>query len=134
MLYFLSGFFGLRISTKNRLVCLILVHMKLKETDNNLTTAYIRTDNAGCYKGSDILLTVKQIRKLTGVFIRRFDCSDAQSGKGPCDRMAAVIKANIRDSSMKRTVVLPAQTLSMHPRLLNTQLSEHAAWLSRLFQ
>jgi len=28
--------------------------------------------------------------------VRRFDFSDAQSGKGPCDRMAAVIKANIR--------------------------------------
>ena len=108
--------------------------MELKETNNNLTTAYIRTDNAGCYKGSDILLTVKQIYKLTGVFIWRFNCSDAQSGKGPCARMAAVIKANIRDSSLKRTVVLPAHALSMQPRLLNTQLSEHAAWLNRLFQ
>jgi len=70
--------------------------MELKQADNNLTTAYIRTDNAGCYKGSDTLLAVNQIYKLTGVFIRRFDFSDAQSGKGPCDRMAAVIKANVR--------------------------------------
>ena len=70
--------------------------MELKETDNNLTIVYIRADNAGCYKGSDTLLAVKQTYKLTGVFIRRFDISDAQSGKGPCDRMAAVIKANIR--------------------------------------
>lgn len=28
--------------------------------------------------------------------VRRFDFSDAQSGKGPCDRMAAVTKANVR--------------------------------------
>ena len=70
--------------------------MELKETDNNLTTAYIRTDNVDCYKGSDTLLAVKQIYKLTGVFIRRFDFSDAQSGKEPCGRMAAVIKANLR--------------------------------------
>ena len=70
--------------------------MELKETDDNLTTAYVRTDNGGCYKRSDTLLAVKQIYKLTGVFIRRFDFSDAQSEKGPCDRMAAVIKANIR--------------------------------------
>ena len=69
--------------------------MELKETDNNLTTVYIRTNNAGCYKGSDTLLAVKQIYKLTSVFIRRFDFSDAQSGKGPCNRMAAVIKANL---------------------------------------
>ena len=72
--------------------------MALKQSDRNLTTAYIRTDNAGCYKGTDTLLAVKQIYKLTGVFIRRFDFSDAQSGKGSCDRMAAVIKANIRRS------------------------------------
>jgi hypothetical protein len=70
--------------------------MELKQRDRNLTMAYIRTDNAGCYKGTDTLLAVKQIYKLTGVFIRRFDFSDAQLGKGPCDRMAAVIKANIR--------------------------------------
>lgn len=70
--------------------------MELKQSDHNLTTAYIRTDNAGCYKGTDTLLAVKQVYKLTGVFIRRFDFSDAQSGKSPCDQMAAVIKANIR--------------------------------------
>jgi hypothetical protein len=70
--------------------------MELKGIDGNLKTAYIRTDNAGCYKGSDTLLAVKQIYKNTGVLIRRFDFSDAQAGKGSCDRMAAVIKANIR--------------------------------------
>lgn len=70
--------------------------IQLKHIDQNLTTVYIRTDNAGCYKGTDTLLAVNQIYKLIGVFIRRFDFSDAQSGKGPCDRMAAVIKANIR--------------------------------------
>ena len=70
--------------------------MELKETDNNFTTAYIRTDNVDCYKGSDTLLAVKQIYKLTDVFIRRFDFSYAQSGKGSRDRMAAVIKANLR--------------------------------------
>lgn len=70
--------------------------MELKKNDNNLTIAYIRTDNAGCYKGSDALLAADEIYKLTGVLIRRFDFSNAQSGKGPCDRMAAVIKAIIR--------------------------------------
>ena len=68
----------------------------MKQNDQNLTTAYIRTDNAGCYKGSETLLAIEQLYKLTGVFIRRFDFADAQAGKGPCDRMAAVVKSNIR--------------------------------------
>lgn len=41
-------------------------------------------------------MAVQELYKVTGVLIRRFDFSDAQSGKGPCDRMAAVTKSNIR--------------------------------------
>ena len=69
---------------------------QLKQADAKLVTAYLRTDNAGCYKGSGTLLAVRRIYKETGVLIRRFDFSDAQSGKGPCDRMSAVTKGNIR--------------------------------------
>jgi hypothetical protein len=69
---------------------------QLKSADPGLTTAFLRTDNAGCYKGSDTLLAVEQIHKATGVLIRRIDFADAQAGKGPCDRMAAVTKANVR--------------------------------------
>jgi hypothetical protein len=50
----------------------------LKQADNTLTTAYIRTDNAGCYKGSETLLAVEQIYKETGIIIRRIDFSDTQ--------------------------------------------------------
>ena len=69
---------------------------QLKQADARLVTAYLRTDNAGCYKGAGTLLAVRRIYIETGVLIRRFDFSDAQSGKGPCDRMAAVTKGNIR--------------------------------------
>lgn len=69
---------------------------QLKKADDNLTSAYIRTDNAGCYKGSDTLLAVENIYQDTGVLVRRIDFADAQSGKGPCDRMASVTKANVR--------------------------------------
>ena len=68
----------------------------MKLSNPKLTTAYIRTDNAGCYKGSETLLSVEKLYQATGVFVRRVDFSDAQSGKGPCDRMAAVTKSNIR--------------------------------------
>ena len=69
---------------------------QLKQADANLTSAYIRTDNAGCYKGSDTLLAVEQIQQETGVLVRGIDFTDAQSGQGPCDRMASVTKANVR--------------------------------------
>lgn len=32
----------------------------------------------------------------TGIFVRRFDFCDPQSGKSACDRMAAVVKCNVR--------------------------------------
>jgi hypothetical protein len=69
---------------------------QLKHADNTLTTACIRTGNAGCYKDSDTLLSIKQIYKETGIIVRRIDFADAQSGKGSCDRMASVTKANVR--------------------------------------
>lgn len=69
---------------------------QLKRTDTNLTSVYIRADNAGCYKGTDLLLAAEQIYKNTGVIVRRIDFSDSQSGKSHCDRMASVIKANVR--------------------------------------
>ena len=47
-------------------------------------------------KDQVLFSAVKQIYKVTGVFIRRFDFSDAQFVKGPCDRMAVVIKADLR--------------------------------------
>jgi hypothetical protein len=68
----------------------------LKRADPNLSIAYLRTDNAGCYKGSETLLAVEEIYNNTGVLIHRIDFTDAQSGKVPCDRMASVAKANIR--------------------------------------
>ena len=39
---------------------------------------------------------MEQIYQNTGVLVRRVDFADAQSGKGPCDRMASVTKANVR--------------------------------------
>ncbi|CAF2996833.1 unnamed protein product [Rotaria sp. Silwood2] len=53
-------------------------------------------DNAGCFHGSEFLLAVKALYEETGIFIKRIDFSDPQSGKSCCDRMAAVIKCNIR--------------------------------------
>ncbi|CAF1193962.1 unnamed protein product [Didymodactylos carnosus] len=72
------------------------VLQRMKEKDPSLKTCYIRSDNAGCYKAAETVLAVPKVFELTEIQVRRIDFSEAQSGKGPCDRYAAVIKANVR--------------------------------------
>ena len=69
---------------------------RLKKEDRTIQKAYVRCDNAGCYHGAQTLLSVKKIQEETGIQVCRFDFSEPQAGKGPCDRMAAIIKAAIR--------------------------------------
>ena len=51
---------------------------RVKETDPQIKTAFIRSDNAGCYHSVTTLVTVKRI-----------DFCDPQGSKGPCNRYAA---------------------------------------------
>lgn len=68
----------------------------MKQTAPDIKYAHLRSDNAGCYHSVESLLSFEQLFKETGVWIKSIDFSDPQSGKGPCDRMAAVIKCPIR--------------------------------------
>ncbi len=68
---------------------------RVKREVPDITGAYIRSDNAGCYHGSRIVATVPHISAVSGVTIRRWDYSEPQSGKGPCDRAAACIKRKV---------------------------------------
>ena len=68
----------------------------MKSSHPELTTAYLRSDNAVCYHGTTTLLAIEELLKETGLFIKRVDFCDPQSGKCACDRMAAVTKANVR--------------------------------------
>ena len=69
---------------------------RVKENDPQIKSAFIRSDNAGCYHSANTLVTAKQISERTGIAIRQIDFCDSQGGKGPCDRYAAVIKSHIR--------------------------------------
>ena len=69
---------------------------RLKQEDQSISKAYVRCDNAGCYRGAQTLLSVKKLQEETNVHVCRFDFCEAQAGKGPCDRMAATVKATIR--------------------------------------
>ena len=68
----------------------------LKEDNADVAQAFLRQDNAGCYHSATTLAACCFMEQKTGVRVPRADFSNPQSGKGPCDRKAACIKAHIR--------------------------------------
>ena len=73
-------------------VLAILNHVfrRLKGVMPQLQSVYLRQDNAGCYHCSLSIVTA-----VNGLRLARMDFSDAQGGKGPCDRKAATKKSHI---------------------------------------
>ncbi|CAF1014017.1 unnamed protein product [Didymodactylos carnosus] len=74
------------------------IFSRLKASNLEIKYVYLCADNAGCYHGVETLLAVKKLYANTGILIRRFDFFDPHGGKGPCDRMAAVVKCDVRCS------------------------------------
>ena len=62
----------------------------LKEEHPILKQAFLRSDNAGCYKNGALLLSLPEISALSGIKILRYDFSDPQAGKDICDRVLTV--------------------------------------------
>ncbi|KAK3734700.1 hypothetical protein QZH41_011292, partial [Actinostola sp. cb2023] len=61
-----------------------------------ITTAFYRQDNAGCYHSVVMLTACQLMEETTGIQVSRVDFSNPQRGKGSCDRKAATIKAHVR--------------------------------------
>lgn len=68
----------------------------LKDEHPEISRAYLRQDNAGCYHSTSTVLAVAHLKDSTGVEISRLDFSDPQGGKGPADRLAATCKSHMR--------------------------------------
>ena len=68
----------------------------VKNEHPELTTAFLRQDNAGCYHSAEMLGSCAHMKLSTGIEVQRVDFSDPQGGKGPCDRKAATVKAHVR--------------------------------------
>ena len=68
----------------------------LKAEHPEITTAFYRQDNVGCYHCANTILARPVIGKSTGIQVSRLDFSDPQGGKGPADRLAATCKSHIR--------------------------------------
>ena len=85
-------------SQDNTVIVQILRHTlrELQKESPEITSAYLRQDNAGCYHNATVLAACCLMKKETGIKVKRVDFSDPQGGKGPCDRKAATIKAHVR--------------------------------------
>ncbi|KAK3729705.1 hypothetical protein QZH41_015430, partial [Actinostola sp. cb2023] len=83
----------------------------LKSEYSEITKAYIRQDNAGCYHSSATILACPDITRSTGITISRVDFCDPQGGKGAADRLAATCKAHIRTYINEGNDVVTAQDL-----------------------
>ena len=68
----------------------------LKTENPEISTAFFRQDNAGCYHNATMLAACRSMGDVTGVAVSRVDFSDPKGGKDPCNRKAANIKAHVR--------------------------------------
>lgn len=59
----------------------------------HLNTLYTRSDNAGCYSGSAVIMTREKICSNAGIYLKRTDFSEPQRGKDQADREIAVAKS-----------------------------------------
>ena len=85
----------------------------VKQENGNVKNAYLKSDNAGCYHNAQLLSSVKDIGRRTGINILRYDFSDPQSGKDVCDRKLAHMKAHIRRFVNEHNDVTTASEMKM---------------------
>ena len=70
--------------------------MALKSSYSNLTDAFLRSDNAGCYHNAFLILSLPSIGERAWIRILRYDFSNPQAGKDICDRRIATLKSHMR--------------------------------------
>lgn len=68
----------------------------LNEQHPEITVAYFRQDNAGCYHSSCAIRFARVLLLRSGVQVKHIDFSDPKGGKSSCDRKAAQVKARIK--------------------------------------
>ena len=95
MMTFVHIFDSCNQDSRTVLAILNDVFRRLKGVMPQLQSVYLRQDNAGCYHCSLSFVTARQVAEVNGLRVARMDFSDAQGGKGPCDRKAATIKSHI---------------------------------------
>ena len=66
-----------------------------KSQHPEMNEAFYRSDCAGSYASGGLLVPIRHIGRLTGISIKRYDFSEPQAGKGPCDRSSAHQKSHV---------------------------------------
>lgn len=81
----------------SKVLCIIENLLKeILSSDPTITKAFLISDNAGCYHGSETLLSLPCVATKTGIEVLLVDFSDPQGGQSPSDRFEAVFKSNVR--------------------------------------
>lgn len=83
----------------------------IKNQNPNITHAYLKSDNAGCYHNSQLLLALPDMSRRTGIMVKRYDFSDPQSGKDICDRKISPMKGHIRRFVNEKNDVVSAEDM-----------------------
>ncbi|KAK3741485.1 hypothetical protein QZH41_011495, partial [Actinostola sp. cb2023] len=83
---------------REQMIASVIEHVlkTLKQEYPLISKAFLRSDNAGCYKNGQLLLSLPKIGARTEIKILRYDFSDPQAGKDICDRKTAPMKAHIK--------------------------------------
>ena len=68
----------------------------IRMEDPSITKFFLRSDNAGCYHNTELLLSLKAMGERHEVEFKRYDFSDPQSGKDVCNRRIASMKTHMR--------------------------------------
>lgn len=68
----------------------------LKATNPNIQEAFLRSDVAGCFHCTYLILSLPSIGERSGIRITRYDFSDLQAGKDACDKRIATVKSHMR--------------------------------------
>ena len=76
-----------------QLLCYTLQEEKARHPEIN--DAFYRSDCTGSYASGGLLVPIRHIGRLTGISIKRYDFSEPQAGKGPCDRSFAHQKSHV---------------------------------------
>ena len=106
----------------------LLKNVKLKQP--NVTQAYLRSDEAGCYHNNLLIAALKDVGDRVGVSIQQYDFSEPQQGKDICDRIICPLKTSIRTYCNEGNDVLKAE--DMHTALIQHRVKGTTASVNRV--
>ena len=92
-----SHLFRQSISQNSEVVAAVMRHTLQEEKARHpeINEAFYRSNCAGSYGSGGLLVPIRHIGRLTGISIKRYNFSEPQAGKGPCDRSSAHQKSHV---------------------------------------